>query len=72
MQLITIYWRCNVMEKRAMIERFSIPVYTTINGETPFEVDEDLLDDLRRYERNGLIEIRPGNERLLKAYKTLK
>lgn len=58
-QEITIYW---VTRDSGLIDRirkrFGISAGITINGETVVEVDEMQLNELREYERQGLIQLR--------------
>lgn len=55
----TIYWKTNDAKKMKRIrERFNIPIYTTINGETPCEIKEEDIELLREVEKIGYIQIR--------------
>ncbi|MBR4828189.1 MAG: hypothetical protein IKZ92_00085 [Muribaculaceae bacterium] len=54
-----IYWKCRDPEAIESIrEKFGIPHYTTINGESPCEVDDDQVELLRECERRGFFSIR--------------
>lgn len=61
----TIYWNTNHLDpkdiprvKKKIRERFNIPVYTTINGETTCDIKEEDMELLRETERRGYIQIR--------------
>lgn len=48
---VTIYWVTNNEEKREEIRQyFHIPHYTSLNGESEFDITEDKLKELRRGE----------------------
>lgn len=57
---ITIYWeaKCTPSIKERIINRFNIPNYTTVNGETPCEIKEEDMRDLLETENKGYIQIR--------------
>lgn len=62
---VTIYWNTRHIKredipeiKRRIRERFNIPAYTTINGETPCEIREDDMELLREIESRRFIQIR--------------
>lgn len=56
---VTIFWAtkdgCLIDRIR---QRFGISAGITINGETVAEVDDNQLDELRDYERQGFIKLR--------------
>lgn len=61
----TIYWNTNHLNpkevpriKKKIRERFNIPAYTTINGETTCDIKEEDVELLRETERRGYIQIR--------------
>lgn len=58
-----IYWNTNhpkfTLElKKKIRERFNIPNYTTLNGETSCEIKDEDMELLRETERKGYIQIR--------------
>lgn len=56
---ITIYWNTNNSSLIDRIrKRFGISAGITVNGETVAEIDDGQLDELREYERQGLIKLR--------------
>jgi len=56
---ITIYWVTGDKEVISKIRaRFKIPKYTSLNGETPCEIDEKDLELLKETEKRGFIQIR--------------
>lgn len=69
MQKVTIYWNTKHLAsedvpviKRRIRERFNIPNYTTINGETTAEIRDEDMELLRETERRGFIQIRNKSE----------
>ena len=55
----TIYWTTTDREVIKRIrERFNIPNYTSINGETPCEVSDSDLPMLLEVEKRGFIQLR--------------
>lgn len=56
---ITVYW---VTKDQSIIkwirERFGIPSYTSINGETPCDIKDEDMPLLRECERKKVIQIR--------------
>lgn len=56
---VTIYWITKDAEKIKRIrDKFNIPSYTSINGETPCEIKDEYLSLLRECEKRGFIQIR--------------
>ena len=56
---LTIYWTTKDAEKIKRIrDKFNIPSYTSINGETPCEIKDKDLPLLRECETRGFIQIR--------------
>ena len=56
---VTIYWATQDKEVISKIRtRFKIPKYTSLNGETPCEVDEKDLELLKETEKRGFLQIR--------------
>lgn len=56
---VIIYWRTNNRKTQAKIrDKFGLPYYTTVNGETEGEVPDELMDLLRECEKRGFITIR--------------
>lgn len=56
---VTIYWRTKNRDKQDKIrDKFHLPYYTTVNGETEGEVNDELIDLLRECEKRGFIKIR--------------
>lgn len=56
---LTIYWKTKDTECRKLIrERFNLPLYMTVNGETVAEIREEDLELLRKTEKKGFIQIR--------------
>lgn len=68
---VTIYWDTRHLNpkdapeiKRRIRERFGIPQYTTVNGETTCEIKDEDLPLLQETARRGFIQIRNKNTRL--------
>lgn len=64
-QKVTIYWNTRHIKfedipevKRRIRERFNIPNYTTVNGETDFCISDEDMELLRETEKRGFIQIR--------------
>ena len=56
---ITIYWTTHDREDIKRIrEKFNIPNYTSINGETPCDVSDSDLKLLLETEKRGFIQLR--------------
>ena len=62
---IVIYWKDNhhnpktfQVTKQKIRERFNIPEYTSINGETPCNIRDEDMELLRECEYRGFIQIR--------------
>lgn len=62
---VTIYWNTRHLNptdapriKKKIRERFNIPNYTTVNGETPCEIKDEDMELLRETEKRGYIQIR--------------
>lgn len=62
---VTIYWNTRHLDpkdvlkiKKKIRDRFSIPNYTTVNGETPCEIRDEDMELLRETESRGYIQIR--------------
>lgn len=57
---VTIYWKkkCTPGAKERIRNKFDIPRYTTINGETPCDIKDEDLERLRKVEQKGFIELR--------------
>lgn len=62
---VTIYWNTKHLDpkdvpkiKKKIKERFKIPDYTTVNGETTCEIREEDMELLRETEKRGFIQIR--------------
>lgn len=62
---VTIYWNTRHLDpkdvpkiKKKIRDRFNIPNYTTVNGETPCEIKDEYLSLLRECEKRGFIQIR--------------
>lgn len=54
-----VYWITKDAEKIIAIrERFNLPTYTSLNGETPADVSESDMELLRECEKRGLIQLR--------------
>lgn len=54
-----VYWKkCAPDAIEAIRKKFGIPHYTTINGESPCEVDDEQLELLKECERRGFLQIR--------------
>ncbi len=55
-----VYWnKCDPRAIEALRSKFNIPHYTTVNGESPVEVDDEQMELLRECERRGFLQIRP-------------
>lgn len=68
-QKVTIYWNTRHIKhedipevKRRIRERFNIPNYTTVNGETDFYISDTDMELLRETEKRGFIMIRNKSE----------
>lgn len=56
---LTIYWRTlNKEYKKAIQEKFNIPKYVSVNGETDCDIREQDLPLLKETARRGFIDIR--------------
>ncbi len=56
---LTIYWKTKDRTSISRIrEKFNLPSYVSINGETPCDVREEDLELLRECEHRGFIQIR--------------
>lgn len=62
---VTIYWETKHLDpkdvpgiKKKIRDRFNIPDYTTVNGETSCEIKDEDLPLLRECEKRGFIQIR--------------
>ena len=56
---LTVYW--HTADKRtvdAIRQKFNIPRYTSVNGETTAEIEESLMPLLLECEKRGFIQIR--------------
>lgn len=59
MKKVTIYWIIKDRECISLIqERFNLPTYMTVNGETEANICEEDMELLRETERRGFIQIR--------------
>lgn len=59
MTKLAVYWATRNQEHiRKIRERFGIPAYTTINGESPAEISDEDMPLLLETERRGFIAIR--------------
>ncbi len=59
---VIVYWVTNNPEtKERIIEKFNLPRYTTINGETEGVINDDELPLLQECERRGFIQLRKKN-----------
>lgn len=68
-QKVTIYWNTRHIKsedipevKRRIQERFNIPNYLTVNGETDFYISDEDMELLRETEKRGFIQIRNKSE----------
>lgn len=62
---VTIYWDLRNVDlkdipriKKKIREKFNIPEYTTVNGETSCSIKDEDMELLRETERRGYIQIR--------------
>ena len=62
---VTIYWDTKHLDPKdapriikKIRDRFNIPDYTTVNGETPCNIKDEEMELLRETERRGYIQIR--------------
>lgn len=62
---VTIYWDTRHLDpkdvpkiKKKIRDRFNIPNYTTVNGETLCEIQDEDMELLRETEKRGFIQIR--------------
>ena len=56
---LTIYWITDNPDiKQRIREKFKMPFYTSVNGETDCEINEDVLPLLKETENRGFIKIR--------------
>lgn len=60
---LTVYWKTkNAEHIRKIREKFRIPDYTSVNGETPCDIPDELMPLLRECEKRGFIQIRNKRE----------
>ncbi|MEF3427882.1 hypothetical protein LI190_020190 [Bacteroides cellulosilyticus] len=62
---VTIYWDFRNVDlkdipriKKKIRDKFNIPDYTTVNGETPCNIRDEDMELLRECENRGFIQIR--------------
>lgn len=57
---VTIYWRkaAKTDIQKEIREKFNIPNYLTINGETPCEISDSDFESLKKIESQGFIQLR--------------
>lgn len=62
---VTIYWNTKHIDpkqipeiKKRIRDRFNIPDYTTVNGETVCNIRDEDMELLRETEKRGYIQIR--------------
>ena len=56
---VKVYWITkNPATIKKIRDKFSLPYYTTISGETVGEVKEELMDLLKECEKKGFLKIR--------------
>lgn len=62
---VTIYWDFRNVDlkdisriKKKIRDKFNIPEYTTVNGETPCDIKDEDMGLLRETERRGYVQIR--------------
>lgn len=56
---ITIYWKTRNAETiRRIREKFKVPRYTSVNGETDADIPGDLMPLLEECERRGYVKLR--------------
>lgn len=57
---VTIYWESGIKPiiRKKIKEKFNIPDYLSINGETPCEIKDSDLELLKETARRGFIQIR--------------
>lgn len=54
-----VYWhKCDPAAIESIRKKFGIPNYTTVNGESPCEVDEEQMKLLKRCESIGFLSVR--------------
>ncbi|MBQ7204635.1 MAG: hypothetical protein IJS04_02225 [Muribaculaceae bacterium] len=54
-----VYWRkCDPEAIKSIRDKFGIPYYTTVNGESPCEVDDEQMALLKQCEARGFLQIR--------------
>ena len=59
---VTLYWTNDGLKIRDKIcAFFNIPMYISINGETPCDIKENMFGKLKATEQRGLIKIRYKN-----------
>ena len=60
MGTITIYFRCDIEDARAIMCHVGIDESINVNGETahPVSLDDDQMTVLREYEKQGFIQLR--------------
>ncbi|MBR1526877.1 MAG: hypothetical protein IJ640_09515 [Prevotella sp.] len=64
---LTIYWATNDKEvNRKIRERFNIPYWMTVNGETDAEIKEEDMPLLEETARRGFIQIRYKQPKIIK------
>ena len=61
--MVRVYWKTRKQDTRERItEKFNLPHYMTVNGETDGEINDDDLPLLQECEKRGFIQIRKKNE----------
>lgn len=66
---VTIYWETRHLDpkdiprikkriKKRIRDKFNIPDYTTVNGETPRDIKDEDMELLRECAKRGFIQIR--------------
>lgn len=65
MMRVTIYWETRHLDpkdipriKKRIMDKFHIPDYTTVNGETPCDIKDEDMELLRECAKRGFIQIR--------------
>ncbi len=56
---VTVYWLTKDKEAiRKICDKFSMPRYTSVNGETEADIPGDLMPLLQECERRGYVKLR--------------
>ena len=55
---VTIYWMCSHSDKVKIVEKYNLPEYVSLNGETEANVTQEVCDRLKVGEQLGYLKLR--------------